>query len=945
MAYEARPSTDQVAAPLLRGGDDDPQSAQSHSPGPSMSRRIANVVQEPLTGLTKVLLVEVLILLLISSVFIGLFAGAQHKLNLRNGAPGGGDGGGGGNATQTETRTATVTHTNTRTRTTTAAASTIISGIVTTTATATTTAVSTALSTVFDPTTTTKIATTTATKTSVYTSISTQTTTDVHTRTVIVGPEPTGPPSDPSPAPSDKCLTPDCIILAASILSSLDTSQDPCENFYDFANGGWIETHPIPGDKGAVNSFSVLSEQNAQVILKLLEDDSSIQDDSWDDQLLRKIHITYTSCMDETRLDYLGQEPLQKFVNTIRKFYRGKNYAYIMNPRQGLSDALGYLHSQGVDALFEFTIEGDAGADPNNMILWFSQPSLGLPSKEYYKDKNVITVYQDVIERLLSSLRDDEVLSQENAEIILQTEQLEDSEHVWPPWPWPPWDGDGDDDNEDGRERSPGDPFQNSRELAQKVVKFETEIAEATLDLDKLQQDPFGTYNPTSINTLKSQLSQINFPDYFATFTPRAFPNRVIITYKPYPSSLSEILKRTPADVIEAYLVVRASLEYAPNLGQTTEAWKAVRTLQETLYGFKPGVVGERSQFCMTKVDAALGFATGRYFVNQTFPGESRKKATDVIDNIIDAFESSLRRIEWMDEESARKAGEKAEALRVKVGFPLSPDTRDPRSLVSYYTRVKVHVDTFFDNVLSAASSDMYKMWQKVGKQRNLDEWEMTPATVNAYYNPPANEIVFPAGILQPPFFSQSWPGYLSYGSFGMVAAHELTHAFDSSGRLYNQQGKLEEWWSRQTSDAYQIRQDCIVEQYNSYTVDDGKGGLIHVNGNLTSGENIGDSGLIQAYRAWKAQYEDSYEAGKEYLLPGLSYTREQLFFISFARTWAMNNKPADAVRRVRSDPHSPNRYRTEGTVSNIPEFAEAFKCSKYAKLNPPKEKRCIFWS
>ncbi|KAG1835663.1 Metalloprotease [Suillus variegatus] len=938
MAYEPRPSTDQESAPLLRGGDDDPpQSAQS--PHPSISRRIADVVQEPLTGLTKVLLVEVLILLLISSVFIGLFAGAQHKLNLRHGIPGGGDGDrGGGGITLTETATATVTHTTT-------AASTKISGIVTTT-----TAVSTKLSTVFGTTTATRIATTTSTKTSVSTSVSTSTytTTDVHTHTVIVGPEPTGPPENPGPPlpPSDKCLTPSCIILAASILSSLDTSQDPCENFYDFANGGWIASHPVPGDKGAINSFSVLSEQNAHVILKLLEGDSSIQDNTWDDQLLHKIRILYTSCMDETRLDYLGQEPLQKFVNTIRKLYRGRTIqGYTMNPRQGLSNALGYLHSRGVDALFEFSVEGDSGADPNNMILWFSQPSLGLPSKEYYKDKGILTVYQDVIERLLSSLRDDRVLSQENPGIILQTEELEDSEHVWPPWPWPPWDEEGDDDDDDGRERSPGDPFQNARELAQKVVQFETEIADATLDLDKLQQDPFGTYNPTNINTLKAELSQINFPDYFATFTPRAYPTRVIITYKPYPNSLSEILKKTPADVIEAYLVVRASLEYAPNLGRTTEAWKAVRTLQETLYGLKPGVFGERSQFCMTKVDVALGFGTGRYFVNQTFPGESREKATQVIDNIIDAFERSLRRIEWMDEESARKAAEKAEALRVKVGFPLSPDTRDPRSLVSYYTLVKVHVDTFFENMLSAAASDMYKMWQKVGKERNPDEWEMTPATVNAYYNPPANEIVFPAGILQPPFFSESWPGYLSYGSFGMVAAHELTHAFDSSGRLYNQQGKLEEWWSRQTSDAYQIRQDCIVEQYSSYTVEDGKGGIIHVNGNLTSGENIGDTGLIQAYRAWKAQYEDSYDAGAEYLLPGLGYTREQLFFISFARTWAMNTSPADAVRRVRSDPHSPNRYRTEGTVYNIPEFAEAFKCSRYAKLNPPQERRCIFWS
>ncbi|KIK45057.1 hypothetical protein CY34DRAFT_782039 [Suillus luteus UH-Slu-Lm8-n1] len=192
--------------------------------------------------------------------------------------------------------------------------------------------------------------------------------------------------------------------------------------------------------------------------------------------------------MDEARLDYLGQEPLQKFVNTIRKLYRGKTtQAYIMNPRQGLSNALGFLHSRGVDALFDFSIEGDSGADPNNMISWFSQPSLELPSKEYYKDKNIIIVYQDVIERILSSLRDDQVLSQENPGIILQMGELEDSEHVWPPWPWPPWDEEGDDDdNEDGRERSPGDHFQNARELAHKVVKFETEIADATLDLPVL---------------------------------------------------------------------------------------------------------------------------------------------------------------------------------------------------------------------------------------------------------------------------------------------------------------------------------------------------------------------------------------------------------------------------------------------------------------------------
>lgn len=247
----------------------------------------------------------------------------------------------------------------------------------------------------------------------------------------------------------------------------------------------------------------------------------------------------------------------------------------------------------------------------------------------------MLSVYQDVIERLLVTLRDDEVmgmttLPSERLHTILQTDQLEDEEHVWPPWPWPPWDGEEDDQNGDTRKPAE-DPFQRAHELAREVVRFESEIAAATLDQDKLEQDPFGTYNPVSINTLKSALAQINFPDYFATFTPRFFPSRVIITYKPYPSSLSRILDRTSSDVIEAYLVVRAALEYAPNLGTTTESWKAVRQLQEVLNGLRPGAIGERTEFCMRKVEDAMGFATGRYFVNATFPHDSKEKATQVI--------------------------------------------------------------------------------------------------------------------------------------------------------------------------------------------------------------------------------------------------------------------------------------------------------------------------
>jgi len=261
-----------------------------------------------------------------------------------------------------------------------------------------------------------------------------------------------------------------------------------------------------------------------------------------------------------------------------------------------------------------------------------------------------------------------------------------------------------------------------------------------------------------------------------------------------------------------------------------------------------------------------------------------------------------------------------------------------------YYTLVKISKFEYFNNMLSASVSDVYKQWQQLGKRRDLDAWEMTPATVNAYFNPPANEIVFPAGILRPPFFNKDWPAYLSYGAFGQVASHELTHAFDSAGRLYNQEGKLEEWWTNATSEGFTVKQSCLEKQYSSYSVDDGHGGKVHVNGNLTSGENIGDSGIIQAYRAWKAQFADSFQAGNEYLLPGLNHTRDQLFFIAFGRIWAENIKPAALVQRIRTDPHSPAQFRVDGTLHNVPEFAKAFNCSPKAKLNPPPEKRCLLW-
>ncbi|TDL24747.1 endothelin-converting enzyme 1 [Rickenella mellea] len=867
---EARPSTDEETAPLLQDPDhartESETTRHDSSPFQNFLEHVTSITKEPLNALSKVLLVLAIVLLLLTSIFIGLFAGAQHKLKERS-----------GKVPPTETVTTTV--------------------------------------------------------------VSTATTTQVGTPTAPL-PVPTRPP------PVNICTTADCVKLSASILGKLDESQDPCENFYEFANGGWLESHEIPAGRGTFGSFESLAQENKRIVRKLIEPASEStaapsQAPSYDDQTLKKLRGLYTSCLNEEHLDDRGHEPLFEVVKIVRTLFSGNSTNTTAEWTVPLTGAVAYLHSRGIGGLFNFEIDGDVGVDPNAMSLWFFQPDLGLPAKEYYKEKDIRDIYEDTLACILIALSDE---TEQKSQVLNMQTQTTETANVWPPWPWPPW-GDDDDDDDDGKK---GEKKKNSteraRDLARDVVEFEHKLAEASLDLEDLYQDPIGTYNPTPFSEFAASLPQLDFPLYLSSFAPRNFPTTVILTSTTYAHSLSAILSSTQSKVVEAYLVTRAALAIAPMLGMKTEVWQAHRALIETLQGIKKGQVPDRADWCVQQVENAMGFAVGRFFVQETFGGESRRKGTKVITDIIDAFKESLKHLEWMDEKSGKAAAEKADAIRVKVGFPLSPDTTSARSIAVYYNAVHIHNNTFAENVLSASTSDQIKKWQQLGKRRNPESWEMYPSMVNAYFNPPANEIVFPAGILRPPFFSQDWPMYLAYGSFGHVAAHELTHAFDSAGRLYNQEGKLEQWWTNATSEGFKTRQDCIAKQYSNYTIDDGKGGKVHVNGNLTSGENIGDTGLIQAYRAWKSQFSASLNDGGEYLLPGLDYTQEQLFFIAFGQIWAQKIKPQAALQRVRTDPHSPNKYRVEGTVFNIPEFAKAFNCPNNAKLNPPPEKQCILW-
>ena len=283
-----------------------------------------------------------------------------------------------------------------------------------------------------------------------------------------------------------------------------------------------------------------------------------------------------------------------------------------------------------------------------------SQPSLGLPTKEYYEEKAMTKLYQDVIERLLTAIYvAEEEEEDERQSAISRFSKLPAfrvlTKTIWPPWPWPPG----------GPDDGPKTPYERATEHAKKIVEFEHKLAKATLDLDILYGDPYATYNPVSVRDLSQMIPQIHFETYFTAFAPRNYPEKIIVTSHDYAKKLGRILDDTSSQIIEAYLVTRAALQLSPHLGLETEAWKAQRALFEALQGIKKGAVGDRGEYCVERVEEAMGLAAGRYFVNETFGGDSREKGEKVIFDIIKAFERSLDGIEWMDKKSAKAAKKK----------------------------------------------------------------------------------------------------------------------------------------------------------------------------------------------------------------------------------------------------------------------------------------------
>lgn len=463
-------------------------------------------------------------------------------------------------------------------------------------------------------------------------------------------------------------------------------------------------------------------------------------------------------------------------------------------------------------------------------------------------------------------------------------------------------------------------------EAAEKILALETRLAEAHVDRTTLR-DAEKRYNKVLVADLANIFKTGPWKALFKSARIPEVEDINVLT-PPFFEKFRKIFRETDVETWQTYLRYKILDLAAPYLPKQFE------DAHFELYSRTLGGVPQQKPRWKKAVDAisgqrgkgTLGEMVGKMYVERHFPEEHKKRMDELVRNLLAAFDEGIDELEWMSDQTKKAAKEKLSKIRTKIGYP---------DKWLNYSALEVKPNDLFGNMLRSTQVEYKRMIDKLGKPVDRDEWGMTPQTVNAYYSPTKNEIVFPAAILQPPFFDPDAPDALNYGGIGAVIGHEISHAFDDQGSRYDGDGNLRNWWTDEDRAAFKALADRLVAQYSSYEPLPKK----RVNGKLTLGENIADlSGLSVAYKA----YRISRKGKEEEKFAG--WNGPQLFFVGWSRVWARKYRDAEMVRRLLIDPHSPSRYRANGPVMNIDAFYEAFNVKEGDKLFKPKNERIRIW-
>lgn len=648
--------------------------------------------------------------------------------------------------------------------------------------------------------------------------------------------------------------------------SAMDTTADPCVDFYQYACGNFSKLHPIPADLPIFDQFANLYEFNLQALHGILEKASTAHAAAGSDE--QKIGDYYASCMDTAAIDKAGLAPIQPELDRIAA----------IKSRDALVPEIAHLQRISVNAFLGLGSDQDY-KDASREIAVMDQGGLGLPEKDYY---------------LRTGAKDDELRGQYVQHIANVLKLLGDS------------------------------PDAASKKAAD-IMAFETALAKVSMG-NVERRDPEKIYHMEQIPKFAAETPNLHVVEFLRDAGAPSV-TELNVASPEFFTGLNQLLASTDLDTLRNYMRVFLIDSFSSRLPKPFD--------QENFdfFGRKlQGVPEQEARWkrCVNATDSALGEVLGKVYVAQYFAGDSKARTAQEVKQIEAAMGHDLDEIQWMSPATKAKAHEKLAAIVDKIGYPNK--WRD-------YSTLTIKPGDSLGNSLRARKFESDYQLHKIGRPVDKGEWEMTPPTVNAYYQPTMNTINFPAGILQPAFYDKTASSATNFGHIGSFVGHELTHGFDDQGRKFDAQGNLKDWWTADDARRFDERTACLVKEYSGFVaVDD-----LHVNGKLTLGENTADNGGLRL--AWMALLADA--ANNHTSLDtktATGYTPRQELFLGWAQNWCSAERPEMLRMLTQTDPHSPDRIRANGVVVNMPEFGAAFGCKKGQPMSPAPEKMCRVW-
>lgn len=648
------------------------------------------------------------------------------------------------------------------------------------------------------------------------------------------------------------------------VLENMDTSVSPKEDFYNYVNGTWLKTNTIPDDESRWGGFGVLRKSTRQDVLDILNSSEELGTYKAGSDQ-QKALLLFKSELDTVARNEAGIKPIQPLLDKINGISSLKDLQTV------------YASTIGVSAPFAGIGANPDLSDSSMNTAWVFPGGLGL-QRDYYLDQDAKTKeirgkYVDHVARMLQYINYSEA---------------------------------------------------NARKAAERILELETQLAEPRLD-KVASRDIRNFNNPMALADLQAMVPSMDWQKFMDDMGIDKKVDTLLVMQPKYMMAMDTFLKSTSIEDIKTLMTWRTLDNAAGFL--TTEIEKANWEFYgKTLNGAQKMLPADER--ALGTVDGSLGEAVGQLYVQAKFPPEAKEKAEKMIANVITAFQNRIGMIDWMSEDTKKKAIEKLDKFTVKIGYP--DEWED-------YSEMQIKEEnSFAENMLAAIEWGQKKNISEINEPVDKKAWGMAPQTVNAYFNPLNNEIVFPAAILQPPFYNYTADEAVNYGGIGAVIGHEISHAFDDSGARFDGDGNVNNWWTPEDLTEFEKRGKALADQYSALKVLDS----VYVNGLFTLGENIGDlGGVLGAYDGLQLYFEEN---GRPEDIDG--FTAEQRFFMSWATVWRTLTRE-DALRtQIKTDPHSPGYIRATQPLKNIDAFYQAFNITEGDAMYLPYEQRVRIW-